>query len=154
VEREVVVSSLEKWFEVCHQAAAAFVNAKNTYLSINGEKLVNAIMPEGKKAIPARAFYQNKALVSVVVPEGYQTIDSAAFKECSNLTELSLPSTLGTPYYDAFEGCALKKIHLADVDVWASKGASSLLEKNPAAKFYQNGEIIRELVLTKATSIS
>lgn len=154
VEREVIVDSLEKWFEVCHQAAAAFVNAKNTYLSINGEKLVNATMPEGKTEIPARAFYQNKALVSVVIPEGYQSVNTYAFGECSNLIEVSLPSTLRSCYSDAFQNCALKKIHLADVDVWANRGFPHILTKNPNAKFYLNGEIIRELILTKATSIS
>ncbi|MBQ8289640.1 MAG: leucine-rich repeat domain-containing protein [Clostridia bacterium] len=98
-------------------------------LKLNGETLLDLIIPDSVSAIHDYAFYGCNKIVSVYIPKEVVTVGSQAFKNCTSLEtvtfeEDSLCESIGT---NAFQGCGkIKTMHLPFVG--ASKTATAASE--------------------------
>lgn len=103
---EVHISDLFDWCTMVYGDIQSNPLRNGAALILNGEPVVDLVLPESLTHVPTSAFYGCESLESVTIPEGYTSIGSRAFAECKNLTDLQLPSTLTTIERDAFSGCA------------------------------------------------
>ena len=125
---EVFVSDLAIWCGIDFGNANANPASWAHEITLDGEPLVDVVIPEGVGKVGRWAFNNVTNLETVVVPasvteiaksafrydtgltnvvfnEGLQSIREYAFYRCSNLADVKLPSTLLTIGEWAFEGC-------------------------------------------------
>ncbi len=87
--------------------------AGNLYL--NGELVVNLVIPDGINLTKDGTFYGCTSLESVVLPDSVTELGYYAFAECPNLTSVSLPNSLTIIGHNAFRKCTgLTNITLPD----------------------------------------
>ena len=82
--------------------------AKNLYL--NGEKVINLVIPEGVTSIGAYAFFYCEGLKSVKIPNGVSAIGQYAFYRCSSLKSIEIPNSVTFISKDVFDYCDLDTI--------------------------------------------
>lgn len=106
-------------------------NGKNLYL--NGELVVDLVIPEGTEAIGASAFRNCSSLRSIIVPDSVQSIGNSAFSQCTSLQTVALPDNLTTIGAALFNGCtSLSSVKLPknltgiDNGVFSGSGISSI----------------------------
>ena len=94
--------SLEQWCKMDIEELPS-----NFELYINGEKLVNANIPEGITSLLDLTFIGCKSLTSVVLPSTLIAIGNSTFSGCSNLTNVDLSNcvNLSSIGISAFSGC-------------------------------------------------
>ena len=94
--------SLEQWCKMDIEELPS-----NFELYINGEKLVNANIPEGITSLLDLTFIGCKSLTSVVLPPTLIAIGNSTFSGCSNLTNVDLSNCarLTRIGADAFSDC-------------------------------------------------
>ncbi|MBQ7862048.1 MAG: leucine-rich repeat protein [Clostridia bacterium] len=95
----VYVESLEAWFETCRtgiessefswKARHPMSVAKNFY--VNGEKIVDLVIPENITRIPALAFLNVKTIESVTFHKGITGVGGSAFSGCTGIKEAYAP---------------------------------------------------------------
>ena len=61
---------------------------------MNGEEVVDLVIPAGVTSISNNAFIPCKTLVSVTIPEGVTSIGEWTFAGCDALKKAKLPSSL------------------------------------------------------------
>ena len=74
-------------------------------LIINGEEIMELVIPEGVTKIKPFTFEYCNSIVSVVIPSTVDTIDLRAFAYCENIASVTLPNSLHFLGMMAFEGC-------------------------------------------------
>ena len=84
------------------------------HLYVNGEEMVDAVIPEGVTAIGQYAFCNCSGLNSVQIPEGVTRIGLNAFCDCSELRTANIPSTVTTLEQGAFARTKLREVVLPD----------------------------------------
>ena len=96
--------NLEQWCEIEIEDLPL-----NYELYINGEKLVNAIIPEGTTSLLDMTFSACSSLTSVVLPSTLIAIGDSTFSGCSNLTNVDLSNCarLTRIGADAFSDCSI-----------------------------------------------
>lgn len=92
-------TGLEGWLSL--DIRGGIISDKTT-LYINGEKLVDVIVPRGVREIKARAFAGINTLGRVVFPDTVERIDPEAFYSCKAIDTLVLPSSMSTLEFRAF----------------------------------------------------
>lgn len=104
--------------------------AKNLYL--NGEKVIDLVIPEEVKGIGDAAFAGYESLKSVTMPNNVTRIGSYAFMGCTGLTSIEIPNNVTHIGSYAFKGCTgLMSIEIpnnvTEIGKMAFKGCSSLM---------------------------
>ena len=101
----VYISNLEMWCRIDFGGYSSnpIYYAHNLYLE--GEKVLNLIIPESIKEIKSHAFENFAALENVVVNEGCTQIGDYAFAGGVNLKSVKLPSSMTTINEYAFARC-------------------------------------------------
>ena len=74
-------------------------------LYLNGEKLVNVVIPDGVTSIGNYTFYKCSSIESITIPIGVQTIGEWAFRDCSSLVSVTIPEGVTSIGRCAFYGC-------------------------------------------------
>ena len=89
--KKINISDMEAWCDIEFPSAGANPLYYAHDLFLNGEKVVECVMPEGKKSIGQYIFYGCTNLTSIVVPSSVTNIAFEAFAGCSSLTNMVLP---------------------------------------------------------------
>ncbi len=152
--KEVHVPSLADWLGMgfMNESANPLGTARQLY--INGEKLIDLVIPDGVeqvkdyafmgcdlktlrlgadvKMVKERAFYGCSDMTSAVFNEGLETISYGAFQNCEKIESLELPASLKAVHNGAFENCnSVKTIkwHCSLTDIgerWYLKGLETI----------------------------
>ena len=113
----VYITSLEAWcnidFEMNGVSSNPLYYAHNLYL--NGEKIVNLVVPEGISEIKTCTFCGFNEMTSLIIPNSVETIGPSAFAHCNGLSSLTVPNSVTEIKAYAFENCeGLTSIQLFD----------------------------------------
>ena len=128
--KEVYISDIGKWCQFQFPVKGhPLLGSNDKKLYLNGEELVNVVIPDNVNTIADYAFYQQKKLESIQfggelesigcyafdgcnllrdfqLPEKLKSIAEYAFRNCSSLTNLDLPESLESIGNYAFSGCS------------------------------------------------
>lgn len=90
--KTVYISNIEAWCKITFSAN----NYSNpmcygSKLYLNGEELVNLVIPEGITKIKTFAFYGCKSITTVTIPESVTSIGEYAFGNCTYLMDFYVP---------------------------------------------------------------
>ena len=133
--KAVYVSRMEDWYSIsfCGKQANPLYYAHDLY--VNGEKLVDLILPGAEGATvtnrvygPGNHSFVGASIESVTVPAGAQDFGLSAFADCENL----------------------KAVYISDLAGWCESNFAGSNEANPlynAHDLYLNGEKITDLVI-------
>ncbi len=76
------------------------------HLYINGQEVIDLVIPNSVTSIGDYAFYRCSGLTSVTIPSSVTIIGSQAFSGCSNLTSVTIPNSVTSIGSGAFSGCS------------------------------------------------
>ena len=109
----VRISDLSAW------CAISFSNAESNPLCcahrlfLNGEEIVNLVIPDGVTSVGNDAFSGCSGLTSVTIPDSVTSIGTWAFSGCSGLTSITIPDSVTNIGAYAFYGCSgLRTLYL------------------------------------------
>ena len=102
----VYISDLEAYCKIVYdnsfRDSCAMGFAKHLYL--NGELIINLVIPDTVTKIPAHAF-SSVDIQTVVIPDSVVSIGEYAFSDCSSLTSVTLPESVTTFASGIFHSC-------------------------------------------------
>ncbi len=98
----------------------------------------------------AKLYLNGELVINLVIPDGETSIGDYAFDGCSSLRSITIPDSVTSIGEDAFYRCSfLKKIYIEDIVAWCNIGFANDTA-NPlfyAAELYLNGELVTDLVI-------
>ena len=102
----VNISDIAAWCNIGFYSSRSnpLYYAKNLYL--NGEKVIDLVIPEEVKGIWEYAFAGYESLKSVTMPKNVTHIGSNAFMGCTGLTSIEIPNNVTEIGKKAFKGCS------------------------------------------------
>lgn len=126
----VDISSIESWCRIKFQGSLANPLHEAHYLYLNGEKIINLVIPNTITTIKEDAFY-GCYINSVIIPNSVNVIEDYAFCECEMET-LRLGNAIKTIKQRAFLDCkSLKAIEIpssvTSIEKYAFKGCGNLV---------------------------
>ncbi|MBQ7501490.1 leucine-rich repeat domain-containing protein [bacterium] len=71
-----------------------------------GERITDAVVPDGIAAIDAVALYRSVNLQSVKIPDSVTSVNDSAFKDCYRIKNIKLPDSVAYIDKRAFEDCS------------------------------------------------
>ncbi len=103
------ISDLKKWCTIERESGITAIDGTtreygNLHLYLNGEEIVNLVIPSDVKTIKKWAFQSFTFIISVDISEGVENIEYWAFDGCKGLNRISLPNSLKT-IEAAFSDC-------------------------------------------------
>ena len=101
--KRINVSDLKSWLKIKDQGNSLSRLGCNIY--VNGELLVNVVIPSGISEIRDYAFYKWKSIKSVTIPSGVKNIGNYAFYHCENIEKAEIPSSVTSIGGNTFCGC-------------------------------------------------
>ena len=169
----VNINDIAAWcqIEFVDYYSTPFNFAEKMYL--NGELLVNLVIPDGVKEIKQYAFYKNKNIAGVVIPNsvigiGYKAflgcsgiesviigncvekIGDYAFHGCSKMSDLSIGTQVKNIGESAFQSCNnLQRINIESLESWFNISFSDRTA-NPvyyAKDIYLDNELVTNIVV-------
>lgn len=99
----VYISDLSAWCKIDFNNDASNPLRGNHQLFLNGEEVVNLIIPDNVTDIKNYTFYNCSNVNSITIPARVTSIGTAAFQGCSSLT--SIVVELGNTKYDSRNDC-------------------------------------------------
>ena len=89
--KEVHITDLAAWcaIEFNNSYTNPVYYAHNLYL--NGELIIDLVIPDGVTSIGSSAFYNCSNLTSIIIPDSVTSIGSSAFEDCDSLVSITLP---------------------------------------------------------------
>ena len=102
--QEIHISDLTAWCQATHDSV--FHCLRNAKLFLNGELIIDLVIPAGCEQIGAHAFHDYAYLKSVTIPEGVTGIAWCAFNGCQNLQQITLPHSLEAIGPNVFQNCS------------------------------------------------
>ena len=128
--------------------------ADNLYL--DGELIVDLIIPDGVTSIPHGAFYGCTSITSVTIPNTVTSIGTNAFYGCTGLTSIEIPDGVTSISSSAFGNCTnLTSIIIPDSVTDIGLGAFENTEYYNSSSNWENNVLYINNHLIKAnTSIS
>ena len=111
--------------------------AQNLY--VNGEPIVDLIIPETVQSINNYAFYYCTSIKSVTIPNTVKTIGESVFARCTELKNINMPNSIESIGESSFAGCSnLKSITIphsvSSIAEYAFGECDSLTEINVASE--------------------
>ena len=76
------------------------------HLYLNGDEIINLVIPDSVTSIGDWAFYGCSGLTSVTIPNSVISIGDRAFYYCSGLTSIYIPESVTRISQEAFYGCS------------------------------------------------
>ena len=129
--------------------------SKAHHLYLNGEEVIDLVIPEGVTSISDYAFDYCTDLNSVTIPNGVTKIGNNAFRGCKSMTSVSIPPSLATIGNCSFIWCFnLDAVHISDIAAWCGITMSENTA-NPlyyGAHLYLNGEELKDLVIPEGVT--
>ena len=114
-------------------------------------------------SIAQHLFVNGEEVVDLVIPEGTTSIGSFSFSDCKSIKSVKIPNSVTNINYGAFSGCeSLSAVHISDIGSWCNikmgdekNGSWDANPLNLAHHLYLNGEEVRNLVIpSNVTTIS
>ena len=95
------ISDIASWCNIKFSSAMFF----DKHLYINGEELINLVIPNDVKNIGYGAFSGCVGLISVSIPQSVTSIGASAFSMCTNLTSINISNGVTSIGNSAFKDC-------------------------------------------------
>lgn len=103
--KDVYIVSLEKWCSIEFSDKQSNPLAYGANLYLNGQLVVDLVIPGSVTVVGKYAFYNCKSILTVVVSEGVKYISSSTFEKCDRMVSIEFPETLISIGVSAFNGC-------------------------------------------------
>ena len=111
----VHISDLSAWCKIKSYDAYSNPTSYAHHLYLNGEEIINLVIPDDVTSIGDYAFYGCSSLESVNIPNSVTSIGNVAFRECSGLTSVTIPNSVTSIGNLVFENCSgLKDISIGN----------------------------------------
>ena len=103
---KVNISSIEAWCKINFECTSSnpLYYAHNLYL--NGELVIDLVIPDSITSIGWGAFYGCSGLTSVTIGNSVTSIGRSAFRDCSGLTSVTIPDSVTSIVDFAFYKCS------------------------------------------------
>lgn len=111
----VLISDLSAWCSISFANLPANPCAPAQHLFLNGNEIVDLVIPEGVTGIGDYAFARC-ALTTVAISDSVTSIGKGAFTLCDGLTSIMIPDGVTSVGEDAFSNCS----NLATISIPAS----------------------------------
>ena len=137
-------------FERCSGLTSVYISDIASWCNITcGNSFANPLNS-------AKNLYLNGELViDLVIPEGVTSIGDYAFYNCSTLTSVTIPDSVTSIGNDAFRGCScLSAVYISDMSSWYRISFEDY-DSNPvyyAKNLYLNGELVKKIVVPEGSS--
>lgn len=122
----------------------------SSYAFYNCSSLTTVTIPSSVKSIGGFAFYGCNSLTAVTIPDGITSIGNSMFYNCTSLTAVTIPNSITSIGSNAFYGCNnLNSVHMTDIASWCNISFASH-NSNPlyfAHNLYLDGELVTNLVI-------
>ena len=102
----VYISNTANWCKINFASYTANPVYYSGNLYLNGEPLVDLVIPSGITSVGYALFANCDTLQSVKIPDGVTSIGEGAFDGCSNLTSITIPKTITAIGEYAFSHCS------------------------------------------------
>ena len=109
---DVNISNLSAWCNTyCESYYSGIIlshplfSNPNAKLKLNGEEIVDLVIPNDVTSINIGAFSCISSLKSVVISDSVTKVAEYAFGNCSNLSDLTIGSSVASLGMDSFNGC-------------------------------------------------
>lgn len=110
---KVYINDLSAWCKINFEGATnPLTCTSQTFLYVNGNVLVDLVIPEDITEIKAAAFDGCRSLKSVTLHDKITSIGEDAFDDCYKLTSIQFPNSLTNIGRYAFRGTALTEVEL------------------------------------------
>ena len=112
------LGTISQWCEICFGDGVSNPTYWTQALYIQGEEIINLVIPKGVTSIVNHAFYNCRSLETVTFEEGSQltSIGNYAFSGCSSLASIEIPSSVTSIGRAAFLVCST----LASIEIPSS----------------------------------
>lgn len=98
--------TIEQWCNIIIPTPNANPKTYTNHLYIDGEEVVNLIIPEGIAKIKPYSFYNCFSILSVRLPSSLTHIEEGAFGNCSMLQTIDIPESVTSIGQSAFANCS------------------------------------------------
>lgn len=116
----VNISDLSAWMNIDFATSASnpLYTPTNVYhdLYLNGELVIDLVIPEGTTEIKDYAFAYGK-FKSVTIPGSVTSIGSGAFENCTNLTSIEIPNSVTSIGSGAFVRSGLTSVEISATSI-------------------------------------
>ena len=102
---EVHITDLAAWCSIHFGTMSATPLCYGGDLYLNGELLVDVVIPEGVTSIGSYAFLNCASIETISLPYGLESIGTSTFQGCSSLQEIYIPNTVTSVGDFAFHYC-------------------------------------------------
>ena len=102
----VYISDLAAWCGITFIENAVNPLCYGAHLYLNGEEVIDLVIPEGVTNINNYVFQNYSHLTSVTIPDGVTTIGEYAFNGCSGLISVTIPVSVSSIGYSTFANCS------------------------------------------------
>ena len=102
---EVHITDLAKWCDISFENSESNPLCYSHNLYLNGERIVNLVIPENVTNISAYAFSGCSSLTSVTIPDSVTSIAEGTFSGCSGFASITIPDSVTSIGSSAFSGC-------------------------------------------------
>ncbi len=117
---------IEDWCKISYSKQLSNPCYYGALLYINGELLVNAVIPDSVTSIGDSAFDGCTSLASIEIPDSVTSIGDYAFSGCTSLANIEIPDSVTSIGDAVFSGCTkLASIEIPNGVTRIGKGAFS-----------------------------
>lgn len=131
---EVYISDVRSWVSIYSYSSGSPLEAgeKEKKLYLNGQLVIDLVIPEGAQEIGRSAFCGCSSIRSITIPKSLKTIEEYAFLDCENLTDIYVPGI---------------REWLSIEHVGFNYTMNLLFANDLDKKLYLNGQLVTDLVI-------
>ena len=139
-------------------ARVGAVNQSSTLdtIYVDGEPLVNLVVPEGVTELPAKIFKNYKKLESATISGSVKSIGDSAFEGCTNLKTITMAYGIESIGQKCFENCrTLEAVNIDSIATLVNIKFKDM-SSNPvtlAKNLYVGGEIAADIVVPEGVTV-
>ena len=102
----VTIHDLDAWCRISFADSKANPLYNAHHLFIDGEEIIDLVIPNSVTSIKRYAFYGCSSLTRVEIPNTVSSIGNSAFEGCSSLTSVTIGNSVTSIGSQAFSGCS------------------------------------------------